>query len=168
MRSTPKANVDGGPGPAAPALVDPVARVAARRERGRDAAQDWAELERRLATDADRRGASDLLSGTEAQALAEAAGANRANAVAPHPPATAAFGESTRRESHGRSRRLRRLSAVIVLVLAAFVLGFAASRISMRSEARPGERAAPALELKLDRDPSSFANRVRPPERGAQ
>jgi len=171
VRSTPKSNVDkpaGVPGPAAPALVEPGVRAATRRERGRDAAQDWAELERRLAMEADRRGTSDLFSGAEAQALAEAAGVNMANAEAPHPPATGSIGKSSRRESHGRSRRLLRLFTVIVLVLTAFVLGFAVSRISMRSEARPGERAAPAPELKLDRDPSSFANRVPPPERGAR
>ncbi len=169
MRSTPKANVDkpaGGPGPAAPALVEPGVRAAARRERARDAAQDWAELERRLATEADRRGTSEFLTGAEARALSEAAGGARtANVEAPHPPASTPFGEQSRRESRGRSRRLRRLSTVIVLVLAAFVLGFAVSRISMRQEARPGERAAPAPELKLDRDASSFADRVSSPER---
>ncbi len=173
MRSTPKANVDapaGGPGPAVPALVEPGVRAAPRRERAGDAAQDWVDLERRLAMDAGRQSKRDVLSGAEAKALAEAAAQGRmANAAAE--PAPEAGAVRARRESrdHASVRRLRRLSKVLALVLTAFVLGFAVSRVSMRLESRPGERGArlgaPASELKLDRNASSFANRVQSPAR---
>ncbi len=171
MRSTPKANVDaGGAGPAAPALVEPGVRAAPGRERAGEAAQDWVDLERRLETDASRRSKRDVLSGAEAKALAEAAAqARMANPGTE--PAPEAGGVRDRRESreHASAQRLRRLFKVLALVLTAFVLGIAAGRVSMRLESRPGDRAAhlgaPAPELKLDRDPSSFANRVQSPAR---
>jgi len=165
MRSTPKANVDAGDsGPAAPALVEPGVRAAGGRERAGDAVQDWVDLECRLAMDASRRSKRDVLSGAEARALAEAAAqARMANAGTE--PAPEAGGVRDRRESreHASAQRLRRLFKVLALVLAAFVLGLAVGRVSMRLESRPGDRAAhlgaTAPELKLDRDASSFANR---------
>jgi len=171
MRSTPKANVDAGdPGPAAPVLVEPGVRAAGRREPAVDAARDWVDLERRLAMDASRRSKRDVLSGAEAKALAEAAAqARMANPGTE--PAPEAGGVRDRRESreHASAGRLRRLFKVLALVLAAFVLGLAAGRVSIRLESRPGDRAprqgAPASELKLDRDASSFANRVQSPAR---
>ncbi len=133
-----------------------------------DAAQDWVDLERRLATEANRRGKSDLLSGAEAQALAEAAGrARRADAEAKRPPSPGAGADRTRRGHRGRASKgpLGRLFMVLALVLTAFVLGFAVSRVSTRPEARPGDRAAPAPVLRLDRDASAFASRIEAPAR---
>lgn len=169
MRSTPKANVDArDSSPAAPVLVEPGVRAAGRRERAGDAVQDWIDLERRLAMDASRRSKRDVLSDAEAKAFAEAAARERM-ANAGTEPAPEAGAVRDRRESHGHAsaRRLRRLFKVLALVLAAFALGIAASRVSMRLESRPADRAArpgaPAPELKLDRDASSFANRVQSP-----
>jgi len=191
MRSIPKVSVDapaGGPDPAgseaaaaggadratqaAPALMEPGVRAAPTRDRARDAAQDWVDLERRLAKEASRRSKSDLLSGAEAQALAEAAAqARTAKAEAERSIDSEAGGVPTRRErrEHASAGRLRRLSKVLALVLSVFVLGFVVGRVSTLPGALTGDRAArpasPSSVLKLDRDASAFANRAQSPVR---